>query len=98
MFKRAYTAAVPDLPAAVVNCLRVSPPTHRKSHRVRGISQELAYAAPVTLRLFCLFLFKDVDRWSFDVFALNSASSDHALETLFFELLTKYELNSRFKV
>lgn len=25
MFKRAYTAAVPDLPAAVVNCLRVSP-------------------------------------------------------------------------
>ncbi|XP_024916120.1 calcium/calmodulin-dependent 3',5'-cyclic nucleotide phosphodiesterase 1B isoform X2 [Cynoglossus semilaevis] len=62
MFKRAYTAAVPDLPAAVVNCLR------------------------------------DVDRWSFDVFALNSASSDHALETLFFELLTKYELNSRFKI
>ncbi|XP_034441288.1 calcium/calmodulin-dependent 3',5'-cyclic nucleotide phosphodiesterase 1B-like isoform X2 [Hippoglossus hippoglossus] len=62
MFKRAYTAAMPDQPAAVVNCLR------------------------------------DVDRWSFDVFALNSASSDHALRTLFFELITRYELNSRFKI
>uniref|UniRef100_A0A8D3C813 Phosphodiesterase n=1 Tax=Scophthalmus maximus TaxID=52904 RepID=A0A8D3C813_SCOMX len=58
MFKRAYTAAMPDQPAAVVNCLR------------------------------------DVDRWNFDVFALNSASSDHALQTLFFELITRYELNS----
>ncbi|KAI3369923.1 hypothetical protein L3Q82_024729, partial [Scortum barcoo] len=62
MFKRAYTAAMPDQPAAVVNCLR------------------------------------DVDRWSFDVFALNSASSDHALQTLFFELITRYGLNSRFKI
>ncbi|KAF0034487.1 hypothetical protein F2P81_012245 [Scophthalmus maximus] len=62
MFKRAYTAAMPDQPAAVVNCLR------------------------------------DVDRWNFDVFALNSASSDHALQTLFFELITRYELNSRFKI
>ena len=43
-------------------------------------------------------LFQDVDRWSFDVFALNSASCDHALQTLFFELVTKYQLNSRFKV
>ena len=42
--------------------------------------------------------FQDVDRWSFDVFALNSASSDHALRTLFFELIIRYELNSRFKV
>uniref|UniRef100_A0A667ZDF7 PDE1 N-terminal domain-containing protein n=1 Tax=Myripristis murdjan TaxID=586833 RepID=A0A667ZDF7_9TELE len=62
MFKRAYTAAMPDQPVAVVNCLR------------------------------------DVDRWNFDVFALNSASSDHALRTLFFELIIRYELNSRFKV
>ncbi|XP_036957115.1 calcium/calmodulin-dependent 3',5'-cyclic nucleotide phosphodiesterase 1B-like isoform X1 [Acanthopagrus latus] len=62
MFKRAYTAAMPDQPAAVVNCLR------------------------------------DVDRWSFDVFALNAASSDHALRTLFFELITRYGLNSRFKI
>uniref|UniRef100_A0A8C2WZB0 Phosphodiesterase n=1 Tax=Cyclopterus lumpus TaxID=8103 RepID=A0A8C2WZB0_CYCLU len=62
MFKRAYTVAMPDEPAAVVNCLR------------------------------------DVDRWSFDVFALNSTSSDHALRTLFFELITRYGLNSRFKI
>uniref|UniRef100_A0A672IPJ8 Phosphodiesterase n=1 Tax=Salarias fasciatus TaxID=181472 RepID=A0A672IPJ8_SALFA len=62
MFKKAYTAAMPDQPAAVVNCLR------------------------------------DVDRWSFDVFALNSASCDHVLQTLFFELVTRYELNSRFKI
>ncbi|XP_043979002.1 calcium/calmodulin-dependent 3',5'-cyclic nucleotide phosphodiesterase 1B-like isoform X1 [Gambusia affinis] len=62
MFKRAYTASMPDQPEAVVNCLR------------------------------------DVDRWSFDVFALNSASSDHALQTLFFELITRYDLNSRFKI
>ncbi|KAM6981211.1 LOW QUALITY PROTEIN: dual specificity calcium/calmodulin-dependent 3',5'-cyclic nucleotide phosphodiesterase 1B-like [Aplochiton taeniatus] len=62
MFKRVYTAAMPDQPVAVVNCLR------------------------------------DIDRWSFDVFALNSASSDHSLQTLFFELVTRYELNSRFKI
>uniref|UniRef100_A0A7N6A8A0 Phosphodiesterase n=1 Tax=Anabas testudineus TaxID=64144 RepID=A0A7N6A8A0_ANATE len=62
MFKRAYTAAMPDQPAAVVNYLR------------------------------------DVDRWNFDVFAVNSASSDHALQTLFFELIIRYELNSRFKI
>ncbi|XP_010780266.1 calcium/calmodulin-dependent 3',5'-cyclic nucleotide phosphodiesterase 1B [Notothenia coriiceps] len=62
MFKRAYTATMPDQPAAAVNCLR------------------------------------DIDRWNFDVFALNSASSDHALQTLFFELITRYGLNSRFKI
>ncbi|TNM88696.1 hypothetical protein fugu_004950 [Takifugu bimaculatus] len=62
MFKRAYTAALPDQPAAVVNCLR------------------------------------DVDRWSFDVFALNSASSDRALQTVFFELIARYGLNGRFKI
>uniref|UniRef100_A0A4W5N0A8 PDE1 N-terminal domain-containing protein n=1 Tax=Hucho hucho TaxID=62062 RepID=A0A4W5N0A8_9TELE len=62
MFRRAYTAAMPNQPAAVVNCLR------------------------------------DIDRWNFDVFALNTASDDHALQTLFLELVTRYELNSRFKV
>uniref|UniRef100_A0A8C5DRE9 Phosphodiesterase n=1 Tax=Gouania willdenowi TaxID=441366 RepID=A0A8C5DRE9_GOUWI len=62
MFKRACTAAMPDQPAVVVNCLR------------------------------------DVDRWGFDVFALNQASSDHALQTLFFELIARYGLSSRFKI
>uniref|UniRef100_A0A673ZEA1 Calcium/calmodulin-dependent 3',5'-cyclic nucleotide phosphodiesterase 1B-like n=1 Tax=Salmo trutta TaxID=8032 RepID=A0A673ZEA1_SALTR len=62
MFRRAYTAAMPDQPAAVVNCLR------------------------------------DIDRWNFDVFALNTACHDHVLQTLFLELVTRYELNSRFKI
>ncbi|KAJ8259522.1 hypothetical protein GJAV_G00170290 [Gymnothorax javanicus] len=62
MFKKAYTAAMPNQPPAVVQCLR------------------------------------EVDRWNFDVFALNSTTSDHALQTLFLELITRYELNSRFKI
>ncbi|KAJ3601787.1 hypothetical protein NHX12_029551 [Muraenolepis orangiensis] len=62
MFKRAYTASMPDQPPAVVTCLR------------------------------------DVDRWNFDVFALNEASGDHALQTLLFELVVRYGLNSRFKI
>uniref|UniRef100_H3A4S4 Phosphodiesterase n=1 Tax=Latimeria chalumnae TaxID=7897 RepID=H3A4S4_LATCH len=42
--------------------------------------------------------FQNIDHWYFDVFALNTASEDRALKTVFFELLTKYELNSRFKI
>uniref|UniRef100_A0A8C5FVU6 Phosphodiesterase n=1 Tax=Gadus morhua TaxID=8049 RepID=A0A8C5FVU6_GADMO len=41
---------------------------------------------------------KNVDKWSFDVFALNEASSDHALKFIFYELLTRYDLISRFKI
>uniref|UniRef100_A0A3Q1FK67 Phosphodiesterase n=1 Tax=Acanthochromis polyacanthus TaxID=80966 RepID=A0A3Q1FK67_9TELE len=41
---------------------------------------------------------KHVDMWSFDVFALNDASGDHALRFVFYELLTRYDLISRFKV
>lgn len=41
---------------------------------------------------------QNVDRWSFDVFALNEASGDHALKFIFYELLTRYDLISRFKV
>uniref|UniRef100_A0A673ZDY7 Phosphodiesterase n=1 Tax=Salmo trutta TaxID=8032 RepID=A0A673ZDY7_SALTR len=40
----------------------------------------------------------DIDRWNFDVFALNTACHDHVLQTLFLELVTRYELNSRFKI
>uniref|UniRef100_A0AAQ4RXV8 Phosphodiesterase n=1 Tax=Gasterosteus aculeatus aculeatus TaxID=481459 RepID=A0AAQ4RXV8_GASAC len=39
-----------------------------------------------------------VDKWSFDVFALNEASGDHALKFIFYELLTRYDLISRFKI
>lgn len=41
---------------------------------------------------------QNVDKWSFDVFALNEASADHALKFIFYELLTRYDLISRFKV
>uniref|UniRef100_A0A8C4L732 Phosphodiesterase n=1 Tax=Equus asinus asinus TaxID=83772 RepID=A0A8C4L732_EQUAS len=40
----------------------------------------------------------DVDKWSFDVFSLNEASGDHALKFIFYELLTRYDLISRFKI
>ncbi|XP_021241225.1 calcium/calmodulin-dependent 3',5'-cyclic nucleotide phosphodiesterase 1C isoform X5 [Numida meleagris] len=41
---------------------------------------------------------KNVDKWSFDVFALNDASGDHALKFIFYELLTRYDLINRFKI
>ncbi|XP_075954073.1 dual specificity calcium/calmodulin-dependent 3',5'-cyclic nucleotide phosphodiesterase 1A-like [Anarhichas minor] len=41
---------------------------------------------------------KHVDKWSFDVFALNEASGDHALKFIFYELLTRYDLISHFKI
>ncbi|KAM6953124.1 dual specificity calcium/calmodulin-dependent 3',5'-cyclic nucleotide phosphodiesterase 1C [Aplochiton taeniatus] len=41
---------------------------------------------------------KHVDTWSFDVFALNDASGDHALKFIFYELLTRYDLINRFKI
>uniref|UniRef100_A0AAY4AKG8 Phosphodiesterase n=2 Tax=Denticeps clupeoides TaxID=299321 RepID=A0AAY4AKG8_9TELE len=41
---------------------------------------------------------KNVDKWSFDVFALNESSGDHALKFIFYELLTRYDLISRFKI
>uniref|UniRef100_A0AAR2J0H1 Phosphodiesterase n=1 Tax=Pygocentrus nattereri TaxID=42514 RepID=A0AAR2J0H1_PYGNA len=45
-----------------------------------------------------LILFQHVDTWSFDVFALNDASGDHALKFIFYELLTRYDLINRFKI
>lgn len=41
---------------------------------------------------------QDVDKWSFDVFALNEASGEHSLKFMMYELLTRYDLLSRFKV
>ncbi|XP_062376902.1 dual specificity calcium/calmodulin-dependent 3',5'-cyclic nucleotide phosphodiesterase 1A isoform X3 [Sardina pilchardus] len=41
---------------------------------------------------------KHVDTWTFDVFALNDASGDHALKFIFYELLTRYDLINRFKI
>uniref|UniRef100_A0A4W3J6E4 Phosphodiesterase n=1 Tax=Callorhinchus milii TaxID=7868 RepID=A0A4W3J6E4_CALMI len=41
---------------------------------------------------------KNVDKWSFDVFALNEASGEHALKFIVYELLTRYDLINRFKI
>ncbi|XP_039540851.1 calcium/calmodulin-dependent 3',5'-cyclic nucleotide phosphodiesterase 1A isoform X4 [Pimephales promelas] len=41
---------------------------------------------------------KHVDTWSFDVFTLNDASSEHSLKFIFYELLTRYDLINRFKI
>lgn len=41
---------------------------------------------------------QDVDKWSFDVFTLHEASSEHALKFLVYELLTRYDLINRFRV
>ncbi|XP_026127062.1 calcium/calmodulin-dependent 3',5'-cyclic nucleotide phosphodiesterase 1A isoform X2 [Carassius auratus] len=41
---------------------------------------------------------KDVDKWSFDVFTLQEASNEHALKFLVYELLTRYDLISRFRI
>lgn len=45
-----------------------------------------------------MYLFQNLDLWSFNVFALNDASGDHALKFVFYELLTRYDLINRFKV
>ena len=64
--------------------------THTETHNSALIHKITQQAFTLTCQ--------DVDRWNFDVFALNSASCDHSLQTLLFELVVRYELNSRFKV
>ncbi|KAM8912497.1 dual specificity calcium/calmodulin-dependent 3',5'-cyclic nucleotide phosphodiesterase 1B isoform 2-T2 [Lycaon pictus] len=41
---------------------------------------------------------QNLDRWCFDVFSLNRAADEHALRTIVFELLTRHNLISRFKI
>lgn len=41
---------------------------------------------------------QSLDLWCFDVFALNRVTDDHSLRTIVFELFTRHNLNSRFKV
>ncbi|XP_035994250.1 calcium/calmodulin-dependent 3',5'-cyclic nucleotide phosphodiesterase 1C isoform X5 [Fundulus heteroclitus] len=61
---------------------------YRRTSNMVGLS----YPASV------ISVLKNVDKWSFDVFALNDASGDHALKFIFYELLTRYDLISRFKI
>lgn len=48
-------------------------------------------------KILTLFL-QDVDKWSFDIFALNETSSEHSLKFMIYELFTRYDLINRFKV
>ncbi|XP_043544747.1 calcium/calmodulin-dependent 3',5'-cyclic nucleotide phosphodiesterase 1A-like isoform X3 [Chiloscyllium plagiosum] len=41
---------------------------------------------------------KNVDKWTFNVFALNEASGEHALKFIVYDLFTRYDLISRFKI
>ncbi|TTC44341.1 Calcium/calmodulin-dependent 3',5'-cyclic nucleotide phosphodiesterase 1C [Bagarius yarrelli] len=61
---------------------------YRRTSNMVGLS----YPASV------ITVLKHVDKWTFDVFALNESSADHALKFIFYELLTRYDLISRFKI
>ncbi|XP_076837062.1 LOW QUALITY PROTEIN: dual specificity calcium/calmodulin-dependent 3',5'-cyclic nucleotide phosphodiesterase 1A [Brachyhypopomus gauderio] len=61
---------------------------YRRTSNMVGLS----YPASV------ITVLKHIDKWTFDVFALNDASGDHALKFIFYELLTRYDIISRFKV
>ncbi|POI19472.1 hypothetical protein CIB84_016783, partial [Bambusicola thoracicus] len=39
-----------------------------------------------------------LDLWCFDVFALNRVTEEHSLRTIVYELFTRHNLNSRFKI
>uniref|UniRef100_A0A8B9PD13 Phosphodiesterase n=1 Tax=Apteryx owenii TaxID=8824 RepID=A0A8B9PD13_APTOW len=59
-----------------------------------GIFVERCTAGPSAAPLFP----QSLDLWCFDVFALNRVTEDHALRTIVFELFTRHNLNSRFKI
>ncbi|XP_060724543.1 dual specificity calcium/calmodulin-dependent 3',5'-cyclic nucleotide phosphodiesterase 1A isoform X1 [Tachysurus vachellii] len=61
---------------------------YRRTSNMVGLS----YPASV------ITVLKHVDKWTFDVFALNESSGDHSLKFIFYELLTRYDLISRFKI
>ncbi|XP_060762372.1 dual specificity calcium/calmodulin-dependent 3',5'-cyclic nucleotide phosphodiesterase 1C isoform X1 [Neoarius graeffei] len=60
----------------------------------RRTSNMVGLSYPATV----ITVLKHVDKWTFDVFALNESSGDHALKFIFYELLTRYDLISRFKI
>ncbi|XP_068519502.1 dual specificity calcium/calmodulin-dependent 3',5'-cyclic nucleotide phosphodiesterase 1B [Anas acuta] len=41
---------------------------------------------------------KSLDLWCFDVFALNRVTEEHSLRTIVYELFTRHNLSSRFKI
>ncbi|KAM6178015.1 dual specificity calcium/calmodulin-dependent 3',5'-cyclic nucleotide phosphodiesterase 1A isoform 2-T2 [Rhynchocyon petersi] len=63
-----------------------------RMYRKTSSTIDLSYPAAVIVTL------KDVDSWSFDVFALNDASGEHSLKFMMYELFTRYDLINRFKI
>ncbi|XP_006879010.1 PREDICTED: calcium/calmodulin-dependent 3',5'-cyclic nucleotide phosphodiesterase 1A [Elephantulus edwardii] len=63
-----------------------------RMYRKSSSTIDLSYPAAVIVTL------KDVDSWSFDVFALNDASGEHSLKFMMYELFTRYDLINRFKI
>lgn len=45
-----------------------------------------------------LLLLKNLDDWSFDVFAVNEAADNHSLKFVGYELLQKYDLIAKYKI
>uniref|UniRef100_A0A8D1GAM4 Phosphodiesterase n=1 Tax=Sus scrofa TaxID=9823 RepID=A0A8D1GAM4_PIG len=101
MFRRTYTSVGPTYSTAVLNCLKnfchsrgklltsCHSCTERYLERKRPGSPLLCFLASQASNL---------DLWCFNVFSLNRAADDHALRTIVFELLTRHNLISRFKI
>lgn len=99
MYRRTSNMVGLSYPPTVISVLKVLTPPHacpyRRTVRTRAA---LCVCACACFYLNSPLCPQNVDKWSFDVFALNEASGDHALKFIFYELLTRYDLISRFKV
>ncbi|XP_038049032.1 calcium/calmodulin-dependent 3',5'-cyclic nucleotide phosphodiesterase 1A-like isoform X2 [Patiria miniata] len=76
---------------SIVQALRTGLFIDRMFRRTSGL---LATAFPPKV----MELFKNLDEWSFDIFALNEDSDGHALKCTAYELFTRYDLIAKFKI
>uniref|UniRef100_A0A669C3M3 Phosphodiesterase n=1 Tax=Oreochromis niloticus TaxID=8128 RepID=A0A669C3M3_ORENI len=67
--------------------------------RLRGMMyRRTSNMAGLTYPPTALTALKEVDQWSFDVFAFHEATGEHALKFLVYDLLTRYDLINRFRI
>uniref|UniRef100_A0A3Q1IUN7 Phosphodiesterase n=1 Tax=Anabas testudineus TaxID=64144 RepID=A0A3Q1IUN7_ANATE len=92
MYRRTSNMVGLSYPPSVISVLKVLTCAHTSEQK----HTDMKYLNSLN-NLFIRKSF-NVDKWSFDVFALNEASGDHALKFIFYELLTRYDLISRFKI
>ena len=45
-----------------------------------------------------IYIFQNIDDWSFDVFGVNDTGEGHALKYVGYELLQRYDVITKFKV